>query len=127
MKSDLHVVFFICDFCFLFPFGETFAYHQVMKIFSNVFFENFIVSAFVFSSMIHLKLILVRGVRCESGLIFFPDEFLFHYLSKRFFFPHWVALLLKSNPVSAGLFLRFILFHPLFVSLYISSTRSGLL
>lgn len=86
-----------------------------MKIFSNVFFENFIVSSFVFSSMIHLKLILVRGVRCESGLIVFTDEFLFHYLSKRFFFPHRVALLLKSNPVRAGLFLHTIWFTVAFV------------
>lgn len=63
----------------LFPFWETFAYRQVMKIFSNVFFENFIVSAFMFSSVIHLKLILVHDVKYdESGLIYFPDGFLFH-------------------------------------------------
>lgn len=41
------------------------------NIFHWFFFENFIVLAFMFSLVIHLKLILVYGVRSESRLIFF--------------------------------------------------------
>lgn len=70
--SLIYPFFFHLWFCFLCPFWETFAYHEVTKICSTgFFFENFIVLAFMFSLVIHLKLILVYGVRSESRLIFF--------------------------------------------------------
>ena len=80
--------FIICAFGVIFK--KSLLKSNVMKFYSR----NFMVSAFVFSSLIHFELIFIERVRWASKFILWHVDMQFsqYHSLKGLLFPHWVVL-----------------------------------